>query len=247
MILISDAHKGDYELKVKGKSPGGIYRVIIGEIGKDQDTWSEITGEINTLAPFLQTDSYIISFDPDNPYIFPINQNDILSLFDLQIKTYLTIRKEYNHSDIGEAIEEIQDAKKNFQKKKYKDMRKQILHSLEEIFNVRRKAPLLYRNELYDALTQLENLYQRTSEATNYAPKKKDLEKKLTELRKKYSDYESYLLKQNQKKMNVLQKSVSFLHMQEKLDQAEEELNSNNLSLTEILFTSSSYLGKEIK
>ncbi|OGK19810.1 hypothetical protein A2866_03685 [Candidatus Roizmanbacteria bacterium RIFCSPHIGHO2_01_FULL_39_8] len=126
-------------------------------------------------------------------------------------------------------------------------MRKQILHSLEEIFNVRRKAPLLYRNELYDALTQLENLYQRTSEATNYAPKKKDLEKKLTELRKKYSDYESYLLKQNQKKMNVLQKSVSFLHMQEKLDQAEEELNSNNLSLTEILFTSSSYLGKEIK
>lgn len=247
LIFISNAEQGDYQLDVKGKSPGGKYKVLVGQIGNDQDKWFEIVGEINSILPFLQTDIYMISFDPNNPLDYSVNQNDTSSLFDLLIKKYSEIKKEYNHSDLGEAIEEIQDAKKNFQKKKYANMRKQILHSLEEVFNARKKASTYYKNELYDALIQLENLYQKTSEATNYSPKKKDLEKKLADLKKKYAEYESYLLKQNQKKKDVLKQSVSFLHMKEKLDQAEKEINKNTYALAEVLLVSATKLGQEIR
>ncbi|MBI4225654.1 hypothetical protein HY612_00910 [Candidatus Roizmanbacteria bacterium] len=247
LIYIENAQRGDYTLKVQGRSPGGSYSVLVGQISDNDDEWFEIKGEINKLFPFLQTDTYHLSFNPDNLLDFPVNQNDIISLFDLLIQRLSLSKKDYRHSNLGEAIEEVKEAKKSFSKKKFDDMRKELLESHEEIFEARRKGSTIFKNELYDAVFQLENLYERTSQVSNYSPNQVKLQKKLNDIKEDYLELEEYLLKQKNKGKNVMDKSVSLSQMIDKLQKAQEEISKNNLPLVEILLISAERLGKEVK
>jgi len=246
LIFIENAQSGNYTLRVLGKEKGQ-YTVFIGQIGINTDQWTKIEGEIIQAPPTSQIDSYIISFDSQNPSEFPVNQNDVLSLFDLLIRRLSLIRKDYNRPDFGEAIEEAQDAKANFLRRNYKKMRKQLLECNREIFSARKKAPTLYKNVLYDTLLQLENLYERSSKVSGYISKQKEIQKKISDLTKKYSSLEEYLIKQKQQGVNVLQKSISLSQMQEKLSKSKEAFTDSNFSLAEILLLSTMRLGQEIK
>ncbi|OGK14702.1 hypothetical protein A3C98_03545 [Candidatus Roizmanbacteria bacterium RIFCSPHIGHO2_02_FULL_37_15] len=235
LIFIENAPAGDYELKVRGKYPGGQYTVIVGQIADNDDRWFEIDGEINKIFPMLQTDSYTIAFDPENLQDFPVNQKNLPLLFRLLIKRLTNLKK-----DCGSSIETIL-------KKIFSYLRSPLLQSHSDIFNLRKRASLICKNKLYSALTQFENLYEKASIQERYLPKRQDLEKKLSSSQNQYKELETYLISQQSKGVNVLSKAVSLSQMQEKLQKAEEELSKNNLPLAEILLYSAERLGKEIR
>ena len=247
LIFIENADAGNYILKVKGKIPGGKYTVLVGQISNNNDKWFKIWGEINRFFPSVQTDTYSISFNPENLLDFPVNQDDIVSLFDLLIQRLSLLKKDYNHSDLGEAIEEVRDAKANFLKKYFKHVRKRLLECHREIFSVRRKAPSIYKNELYDTLIQIENLYDRSLENVKPKPTHSSLQNKLRQLNKMYKSRENWLLQKKQKGADVTNQAVLLGLAGEKLTKASDSLNDQKLNLAEIILESTQRLLKEIR
>lgn len=247
LIFIENAQSGDYQLNVKGKFPGGKYTVLVGQISETDDKWFEIQGDINSLLPFLQTDSYEINFNPTNLLDFPVNQNDINSLFDLLLKKLELLKQGFENSNLKQATEELKVAKKNYNQQNYRQMRTGLFKVHSELFAVRKKDKVILKNETLTVLNQLENLYERTSDISGYSPKTKELEQKLENLTKEYSRLESGLLKEKERGDDDFDEAVSLSQMQEKLQKAGDELAKNNLPLVEILLLSADKLGKEAK
>jgi len=246
LIFIEDAEPGNYELNVKGNYPGGRYTVLVGQISNTKDKWFEINGEINNLLPFLQTDTFTITFDPSDLLDFAANQNSIPSLFDLLVQRLIFIESNY-HPDLQKVIEKTKLAKKEYIKNNYNSSLNQILEIQNEIFKARRNIPIEAANMLFDTLIQVENLYEKVAEEGNIESKPADLSKKLNYLKKEYTKLEIFLLNQKNKNIDVQEEATSLSRMNDKLQKAEEELTKNNLPLTDILLLSAERLGKEIK
>ena len=247
LIFIENAEAGNYNLKIKGEFPGGRYTVLVGQISDTDDKWFEIDGEINKLLPFLQTDTYTITFNPENLLDFPVNQNDIVSLFNLLIQRLTILKKDYSGHSLNEAIEEVEEAKSSFQKSDSKKVRKQLLECLDEIFEARKKASTILRNELYDTLIQLENLFEKSLENETTKPTYSFLQNELPRLKKKYESSEDWLLQKKQKGTDVTDKAVVLNLTDEKLTKATNYLKDQNLHLTEIVLESANGLLKEIR
>ena len=246
LLFIENAQSGNYELRVKGKYPGGKYTVLVGQVSETGDKWFEINGEINSLLPFLQTDIYTINFAPSDLQDFPVNQDNISSLFDLLIQRFNFIQESYG-ADLNNAIAKTKQAKSEFLKDNFRSSLTHILEINNEIFKARINTVIPVKNMLFDSLTQLENIYVKMSVLSGNSPKKNDLTKKLISLKKQYLEFEIYLLNQKNKNINIQEKIISLTQMSEKLQKAEDELSENNLTLTEIILLSAEKLGKEIK
>ena len=190
--------------------------------------------------------TYTINFNPSDLQDFPVNQDNISSLFDLLIQRFNFIQESYG-ADLNNAIAKTKQAKSEFLKDNFRSSLTHILEINHEIFKARINTVIPVKNMLFDSLTQLENIYVKMSVLSGNSPKKNDLTKKLISLKKQYLEFEIYLLNQKNKNINIQEKIISLTQMSEKLQKAEDELSENNLTLTEIILLSAEKLGKEIK
>jgi len=177
IIYIENAQTGDYRLNVKGKEKGK-YEVIIGEIGKSTDSWNSINGEISSLIPESETDSYSISFDEENPAEFFIEQDDPTKLLD-ELISYL--KKNKNKIE----VKLLENVKKIYLSKTHNIIR-YILFNLDKDF--------VKKND-FVALEKLENIYaliikKPSQQAKNLASKLESFEKSFQKVLQKLEKHQ---------------------------------------------------------
>ncbi len=235
IILIENAQNGDYLLKVMGQTQG-TYTVIIGQIGNEKDNWSRIEGQISQNPPTSQVDSYNISFNQQDPIDFPINQNNILSLFDLlisRIKTTNTI----NNKNVKEVTSNLTLAKKYFGSSQALLLKKKLLETHEEIFENFAKTRI-NNDKLLDIIIEFENLYYKSLENFIPKPSSSTLFKQLGQYNKLIPRLEQSLLEKKEHGKNVVFEADMLVLAKEKLEKSKSALQSGNLSYAEILLQS---------
>lgn len=236
IIMIEDAENGNYLLKVIGNE-NGVYKVIIGQIGDNTDVWTSINGEISQIPPTSQIDNYIINFDPQNPFDFPVNQNDVYSLFDLLVTKLDFINVNFQNQNLSRSIDSAEKAKQNFLDQDGDALRRNLIAVQRNIFHA---ISQIFTNdeELFEALVQLENLYDRSLEQFSPKPSNSFLLNELDRYQTRSSSQEQALYRQKQQGKDVIEETNLLLLAQEKLVKAEVALNLQNLDLAEILLKS---------
>ena len=187
VIFVKNAASGKYKLNVKGKEQGK-YEVMVGEIGKISDSWNSITGEITSLIPQLETDSYTVDFDENDPDDFFVDVNNPIKLIDELVSDY----------------KELQKVKLLYALKMFRSIRPIMFHLDREIVK---------KND-FIALEKLENVYGLIMAESSNKPKlltarleaiKKQF-RRILEKRWKNIDSKRVFLEMINKKLNLAEK-----------------------------------------
>ncbi len=196
--------------------------------------------------PDSQIDLFTIKFNYYHPLDFPVNQNNILSLFDLLINELKLINKDLNNKHLSKVIDYLTKGKKGFTNRKLDTVREQLLNAVTSIFEARRQLPQDEDKKLEYSLIKLENLYAQSLKNKKNKTSKLKLENELKKLKNSLPQVEQHLLSEENKGKNIVLKAKIILLIKEKLDKAEKNLSEGNLYYTEILTRSSFYLKREI-
>lgn len=245
MIFIADAESGEYTLKIKGQQPGGKYTVLIGQNGTESDSWISLDGYINQDDPESQLDSYNVSFNSNSPLDYPVNQNDVKSLFDLLIKKLILLNQ--NNRFLDKAIKNLKEAKENYNSNDLKKLRENLRFSHKSIFQTLDYLTLEFTDDLLNAVVQLENLYGKSLVDSNPKPSAIKLGAELAFYKNTTWFWENFLLFKKQKKEDITEKANLLILAKEKLEKAENNLNQNNLNYAEVLLMSVKELLNSVK
>ncbi len=237
IILIENALPGDYQLKVLGNDYGS-YQVLVGQIGNESDIWTTIDGQINQNPPSAQQDTYSVSFDPDNLSDFPINQNNILSLFDLLILKIQNINNIVETRPLEQAMRSLVEAKQNYINSDGTELRRNLIASHGEIFHGLNQSSPDVSEELFSAVAELENLFDKSLQAFQPKPSYSFLVNELERYKKFASSLEKSLLRQKARGKDVIQPTNMFVLSQDKLEKADLSIQQLNLDYAEILLKS---------
>ena len=234
IVFIENAQAGNYLLKILGQDHG-FYNVMIGQIGQTSDVWSNIAGNIKQIPPTDQIDSYVITFNPQNLLDFPVNQDNPASLFDLLRLKLGKINQLLNNRNINQALDYLLKSKQNYLSGKGNELRRNLISVHRNLFQSLSQIP---KEELFDSVSQLENLYERSLQGVRPKPLFYLLTKELKVLKIGIIVKEKLLiLKKNQGK-KIIEETNLLLLAKEKLEKAESALNQQNLDLAEILLLS---------
>jgi len=215
IIYIPNAGSGEYKLKVIGIY-NGYYEVVIGQVGQNNDSWNTIYGEINSLIPSLQTDSYKIYFDSINPFKYFVDKSDPGKLIN-ELVLYL---KSYNYKKNTQIIKNIGKIHKT-NVKDHKHLFYAINKELVKIGD-------------FTGLEKLENIYSKMIVFENNA---KNLEKDINRIKSEFLKEQSKFLKLKDKNTNFDEKLIYFEIIDEKI-KIYETLDNNQNSYKEILIGS---------
>jgi len=146
LLVIYNAVAGDYQVKVIG-SGNGSYHLEIGQLTKDGEKWSAVANNITTG----QTDSYQLTFNPDQPLDNPLSKETA--------KTYLKLAK-FRLEQLKEDI--------NNQSISLRNKRNQIVYINQTIRLIDRALIYLKANNL-----TLAEKYIQAAIGTNYLLRQK--------------------------------------------------------------------------
>lgn len=243
IIFIENAQNGDYQLKVIGKE-NGQYTVVVGQIGREKDLWSEIKGEIIKNPPTSQTDSYTIKFDNN----FPKPISDSSSLIDEIIFDLAS----FNSDDItavGYMKNDLKLVKKYIQNNDLKRIKSTLILAHSRLMIIRDKLNDESKKNLALAIFEkLENLYIVLIQ--DYLVDQKIINSLVTQnngYKKLLNDQSARLLNLQSKGKNISSQLFFINKINTKLSDINNYLNSNKYSSAEILLKTVAYLIKEIK
>ncbi|MBI4009459.1 hypothetical protein HY357_04440 [Candidatus Roizmanbacteria bacterium] len=234
IIFIEEAQTGNYLLKVTGKDLGP-YTIVIGQVGYDKDAWSEIHAQISQIPPTSQTDTYTISFEPINPLDYPVDQTDVLSLFDLLINKLELINTDTSNQNLINSINYLQVSKQDFIEQQGDVLRRHLIVVHRNLFHA---ITQVNDERLFDAVIQLENLYDRSLEEFLPKPSFSFLQNEFERYDRSATSQEQSLLRQKEQGQNVIEQTNLLLLAKEKLEKANRALQQNNLDYCEILLKS---------
>ncbi len=243
IIFIENAQSGNYQLNIIGKE-NGQYTVVVGQISKEKDLWSEIKGEIINDPPSSQVDSYTIKFE--NTFPKPIN-NPLL-LID-EIISDLNSFNSYNIAAVGYMKNDLKQAKKYLQNNDLKRLRSTLILAHSRLMIVRDK--LVDEGKKSFALSifeKLENLFIISLQ--DFSLDKKTVNALATQntgYKKMLNDQSSRLLNLQNSGKDISKQLSLVNNVSVKLLNISDYLNLNKYSSVEILLKTVGYLIKEIK
>lgn len=240
IVFIENAQEGIYQLRAIGQELG-FYNIIIGQIGTDEDAWSEISGEITQSPPTSQIDTYTVNYDPQNPVEFPVNQTDPTSLFDILITHLNQINQNLKNRNINQALEYLQKSKQNYLEEKGNDLRRNLIQVHRNLFQAISQSS---DQDLINSIGQLENLYDKSLTGFLPKPSYSFLQKELERYQRAAASTQESLLSQKQRGKDVTLETNLLLLAEEKISKAESALSQYNLDLAEILLKSAKELLK---
>ena len=232
IVFIEDAKPGNYLLKVIGTGQGQ-YSIVIAQIGNENDVWSRIDGVISQS----QIDNYTITFRPQNLLDFPVNQNNIPSLFDLLTIKLTLINDNLINQHLNKALEYLKKAKQNFLVQDGTSLRRNLIVVHRNIFLAVIQTSAK-DEELFEAIVQLENLYERSLQGVRPKPLFYLLTKESKVLQIGITVKEKLLILKKHQGKKIIEETNLLLLAKEKLEKAESALNQQNLDLAEILLLS---------
>src|SRR3989344_656292 len=248
LVFIENAKKGNYRLKVKGRRPGGRYTVIVGQVGYKQDKWFKIYGDINKFLPLLQIETFTISFDPDNLKTYPVDYGNIHSLIRLLLHKLKYLKEDCSvEPHISSSIDLIKGRFENNLDNFSNLTRFSLFKDHADFINLFTGSSSTCRYDTFETLDLLESLYENLSLFQKYSPHKSVLQKKLSSLDRSFNAGAVYLLDLKNKGVDIEEKALILLQMQEKLEKAREALDESGLPLAEITLLSAEKLNNLIK
>ena len=216
IIFIANAPSGNYQINVYGTEKGN-YTLITGEITEQVDSWNTIIGKISQDPPTTQLDTYLLNFDKIKPKVFSTNINDPTLLFDMIIKELSILNENIKSKDMVDAVDDMKRARIHFMEKNSSGVKKELLKTMQEVFDVRRKSNYSLKISLYETIKKVEILYTISFEQNFSQKDLNELRKKLAQSEKKSYSLEQTLLKKKLKGANVLTKSVILKLLEEKV------------------------------
>jgi len=243
MIFIESAQAGNYTLKVKGKETGR-YTVIVGQITENNDLWSTIEGEITKTPPTSQIDVYQLNFNPQSPQS-PLS--DPSSLFDELILYLNDLNKTLKKTEITRAINNLNQAKQFYQNSNQGRLKSNLQLTHQQLFLARTKVDEDNKKKLLSAIKKLEILYEKSLGNYRFGVFSSRLKNSLNNYKKLIAPTQNYLLSKKQQGKDVIKNTNILIEIENRLNLAEENLNKNNLNLTEILLKSVEELVKEVR
>lgn len=243
IIFIENAQSGNYQLNIIGKE-NGPYTVVVGQISKEKDLWSEIKGEIINNPPTSQIDSYTIKFDNNFPK--PISSSS--SILD-EIISDLNSFNSYNIAAVGYMKNDLKQAKKYLQNNDLKKLKSILILAHSRLMIIRDKVN--DENKKSFALLifeKLENLFIISLQ--DYVLDQKTINSLVTQ----NTGYKKLLNDQSSRLLNLqnsgkdISKQLSLVNkVSVKLLNISDYLNLNKYSSVEMLLKTVRYLIKEIK
>jgi len=245
IIFIENAQAGNYTLKVKGKE-NGRYTIVIGQITENDDFWSTIEGEITKTPPTSQIDNYTFRFNPD---ALQFILSDSSLLFDELILYLNDLNKTLKKTELTRAINNLNQAKQFYQQNNKGRLKSALQLTHRQLFTAVATPPTVVRQlaELLGGVEKLENLYEKSLGNYQFGVFPSRLRTTLTNYKKTVAPTETYLLNQKEKGKNIVKNANILLEIKNRLSSAEENLNKNNLNLSEILLKSAEELIKEVR
>ena len=231
IIFIPDAQSGEYQLNVEGLEKGK-YSVLIGQIGEQNDFWQKIDGEINLENPSSQVDQYLINFNNQNPIISSILPVNLWQSFDYLINYLNQLNQRLNNKKIEKAINDIKEAKKNYQDKKYHLLKINLLSAQKEIISSLNPAKKEVFSSILEAEENLEDIYYQSLKTSNLKVNQKLIKTEFKVLRE---TFEKILKKLAKEKKNNEEKILLLKIVDERIEEIEK------------LFDEENYFGAEIK
>ena len=243
IIFIENALSGDYQLKVIGKE-NGQYTVIVGQIGKEKDLWSEIQGEIVSSPPTSQIDSYFIKFDNN----FPKPINNPSSLLD-EIILDLNNFNSYNIAAVSYMRKDLKQAKKYLQNNDLKKLKSILLLAHSRLMIIRDKVnDENKKNIALSVFEKLENLF--VSSLQDFSLDKKTTDAIITQnngYKKLLNDQSIRLLNLQNKGKDISKQRSLVKNVNSKLLNVANYLKFEKYSSAEIMLKTVGYSIKEIK
>lgn len=244
IIFIENALDGIYQIRVLGVE-NGQYTLYIGQIVEKNDVWNSLVGKITKNPPGSQVDTYYLNFDKMQPQDFPLNKESPLSLFDIIITELSVLNETQKNKDLVDAVNDLKRAKIYFTKNKPSSIRKELLKTIQELFDARNKLDFSMKNSLYQSVKKVEKLYELSFKQKFSSGDIIDMKRKLDKLRKRGSSLEQSLLSKKYKGVNVTQKSSALLLLHEKIEIISNSINSNP-QYSAVLFETTRQLIDEI-
>lgn len=246
LIFIENAQSGDYQLNITGKQKGD-YQILIGQVGNDNDQWSSVYGTISADPSTSQSDEYLISFDQHSPLEFPLYQNDPLQYFDLSINRLIGIDSRLHISHLKTAIKRLIEARANYLKKDFSQLKFNLEHAQQNLFQARKKLDSETKYEILNLIDQLEFLYSLTLESSDFPVDSNKLFNEFNRNKKTISSLENHLLRQKEIGKNITEKALLLIKAKNKLLKAEENYSQNKFFYFQILIETTNELIKEIR
>lgn len=246
IIFIPNAPLGNYVLRVKGKEAGN-YSLIIGLIGEEKDTWNKIEGTIREEFPVAQQDIYTVYFDPKNPKEFPVNEDNISSLFNALITEFKLSNTTFKNKNLKIALKNLVSAKEKYSVGDFKTTKKHLWKSHWTTVKAWREIKNKQKDKVLQLIEELENLYEKSLKNLPSATTLSTLQKRINVQKNIILNAENRFLKLKKRGRDVKRKVSILLHMKNKLSKTEEALNQGNLHYVEILLQTNSYLKKELE
>lgn len=243
MIFIENAQSGDYELKAKGKEKGR-YTIVVGQIGKEKDLWSEINGEITSDSPTSQIDNYNFNFNN----IFPKPIDNPLSLVD-EIITDLNNFNTYKIAEVNYVKNDLKSAKKYLQSNDLKKLNSVLLLVHSRLMIIRDK--IKDENNKKTTLTiieKLEKLFIITLQ--DYLPDQKTINAiKIQSIgyKKNISDQSSKIISLQNSGKDVSKQLLLINQINSRFLSVSDYLKYNKYSNAQIILKTISYLIAEVK
>lgn len=241
IVFIENATEGNYILRVVGHELGE-YNILVGEINSISDSWNKIKGEISLNPTQGQTDTYEISFTPNDLQEFFIDQNNISSLFDNLITELTILNNKLTNHHLAKASNYLSEAKKFNTGNELENVAKLLLKSQNEIF-------LGWDDnydfeELKELISKLENIYQKC--LGNTINNQSDQTKELGKYEAGLNKLQNRLIQDKNRNRNVLV-DTNFLKLAfEKLEKSKKAFADNDLQYFQILMDSVKEIIKKI-
>ena len=153
------------------------------------------------------------------------------------------INQNLNSQNLDRAIDYVKKGKQNFLEQDGDSLRRHLIATHRNTFHTISQV-LLDDESLFEALVQLENLYDRSLEEFLPKPSLSFLTSELERYLLRSDFQEQSLIRQKQQGKDIVEAANLLILAQEKLEKAELALNLQNLDLAEILLNSAKELIK---
>ncbi len=230
MVFIENAQSGSYQLQAQGLE-NGPYTILIGELKNGRAHWSRIEGVISSEDPTAQTDTYTVTFTPQNNITI---QQPADSMFGQLIKYLTESNKKLKKSDITKAIGNLNKAKTYHMQNNKGRLKSQLLLVQQQLTDAYTKTAKADKYTVMKALDMLEDLYATSLNTYTSGVIASRLKKSLAKMQALMEPSEKHLSFQKSKGKNMQSNAMLLKDVRSKLQSAQTAYDENRYNAVDI-------------